>query len=167
MSVKASVDFIGIAPVLDQNNSVTGAEVKVTGYPPFVLESPVNGGAAAQVQANHAPQFSLRQNASRLFPRQINDRAGAHPESVAFVHRDAEGLVSAPRARVKHTRQMLERRVEEADYRAPGADHAHTGADHSGAQDSGQVVERRSRMGGAREMREHPGAGSLLDQRAR
>src|SRR5579875_458972 len=165
MSVKASVDFVGVAPVLDQHHNVAGAKAKVPRHPPFALKGPVNRGPPLQVQAYHPPQLGGRQNLRRLLPGQIDDRPGTHLERVWFADRDAEGLIAAAGARIKHARQMLHGRVEEANYRPFGPDHAAAGANHPGAEDGGQIIEGCGRMRGTGEMRQHPAPSA--GQRAR
>src|SRR5271170_3134828 len=155
MSVKTFVNLVRVAPILYQNNRVAGGESKVAGQAPFTFEGPVNGGLASDFKTDHPPQFGMWQQRGRFLPRQVNNRARTHLESISFTDGDAERFVAAPAAPVKHSCKMLERCIKETYHRPLGSDHAGAGPNHARAQDAGQIIDCGSRMRRTGEVRKH------------
>src|ERR1700676_2171278 len=72
--VKAVVEFVGIAPGLDQRHGRTLRQCQVSRRTPFVLKAPIDRWIMFEVNRTHAPPLLLRQYKLGLAPRYVKHR---------------------------------------------------------------------------------------------
>ena len=133
MTVEAFVYFVRIAPTAHQRDRAGGRQSKVARHSPFALEAPVDCWRSPKIQRHHAPHLGRRKHPLRLGRRHINHRARTHLESIAFVHRDAEGFVAPAIVTDEQLAQLVQRRIEQAYRPAAAANHPRRPAYHARA----------------------------------